>query len=67
FMRHGSFLWDINWDTMVLQIHYRLWEWLLGSLFLGPALGLLVGGLVYFGIKKIRTGRNGACDALEKG
>ncbi len=63
FMRHGSFLLDINWDTMVLQIHYRLWEWLLGSLLLGPAFGLVVGGLVYMGIKKIRAGREEACKA----
>lgn len=67
FMRHGSFLWDINWDTMVLQIHYRLWEWFLGSLLLGPVFGLVVAVLVYLGIKKIRKGRDEACDALERG
>ena len=67
FIRHGSFLWTINWDTMVLQIHYRLWEWLLGSLLLGPALGFFVGALVYLGIRKTRKGRDEASDLLERG
>ena len=66
FMRHGSLLLDINWDTMVVQIHYRLWEWLLGSLLLGPVFGLIVGGLLYFSIKSLRINRGEACDSLEK-
>lgn len=66
FMRHGSLLLDINWDTMVVQIHYRLLEWLLGSLLLGPILGLIVAGMLYFAIKKSRIGQGEACEPLEK-
>ena len=67
FMRHGRLLLEINWDTMVLQIHYRLWEWLLGSLLLGPLLGLVVGVLLYVGINRSRRNRSEACNPLEKG
>ncbi|MBU0483419.1 MAG: DUF2062 domain-containing protein [Proteobacteria bacterium] len=66
FMRHGSFLLDLNWDTMVVQIHYRLWEWLLGSLFLGPILGLMVGGLLYLVINNLRSGRGAVREFMEK-
>jgi glycosyltransferase involved in cell wall biosynthesis len=66
FMRHGSLLLDINWETMVVQGHYRLWEWLLGSLLLGPILGLIVGGLLYLSIKNLRSGQDEACESLEK-
>jgi glycosyltransferase involved in cell wall biosynthesis len=67
FMRHGSLLVDLNWDTMVVQIHYRLWEWLLGSLLVGPLLGLVVGGVLYFAIKNLRRGRFAACESPEQG
>jgi len=67
FIRHGSLLIDINWDTMVVQIHYRLWEWFLGSLLLGPLFGLVVGALLYAGIKRLRKKRIEGCDRMEEG
>jgi glycosyltransferase involved in cell wall biosynthesis len=67
FMRHGRFLLDLNWQTLVVQVPQRLWEWLLGSLLLGPLLGLLVGGLLYFSIKNLRGDQRGPCDVVEKG
>lgn len=66
FLRHGSLLLDINWETMVVQIHYRLWEWLLGSLLLGPLLGLLVAVPVYFAISNMRNNSVANPDLLEK-
>ena len=39
FLRHGVFLIDFNKDTLVLQIGERLWEYLIGSLVVGPVLG----------------------------
>ncbi len=65
FMRNGRFLLEINWDTMVVHGHYRLWEWLLGSLVLGPLMGLVFGTVFYFGIRKLRDGRAEACNSLE--
>lgn len=67
FMRHGNFLLEISWNTLVLQIHQRLWEWLLGSLLLGPLLGLLVASLLYFSIRKLRAGAGAVCDQGGRG
>jgi uncharacterized protein (DUF2062 family) len=67
FMRHGRLLLEINWDTMVLQGHYRLWEWLLGSLLMGPLLGLIAGALLYTGINRLRKNRPEACERMEEG
>jgi hypothetical protein len=66
FLRHGRLLLDLSWDTMVVQIHQRLWEWLLGALLLGPLLGLLGGGLLYVAIKKLRRGPVVAAESLER-
>jgi uncharacterized protein (DUF2062 family) len=47
YMRHGSWLTEFNLETLGYQGLQRLWEWLLGSLVLAPALGILVAGIVY--------------------
>jgi glycosyltransferase involved in cell wall biosynthesis len=67
FLRRGSILTEFTWDTLVLQAPQRLWEWLLGSLLLGPLLGLLVGALVYFPIKRLRAIRPSVCEIPEQG
>lgn len=67
FLRSGSFLTEFTWDTLVIQAPLRLWEWLLGSLVLGPLLGLLVGALVYFPVKRLRTTRPTACELPGQG
>ena len=64
-MRTGTLLTDLSWETLVLQIHQRLWEWFLGSLILGPILGLFVAGLTYFTIAKLRKESGAACDQPE--
>jgi len=67
FLRSGAFLTEFTWDTLVVQAHQRLWEWLLGSLLLGPVLGVLVGALVYFPIKRLRATRPEVCEMPEQG
>jgi uncharacterized protein (DUF2062 family) len=47
FMRNGRFLTDISFETIGHQALQRLYEWLIGSLLLGPVIGLLVGLFVY--------------------
>lgn len=47
FMRNGSFLTEISLETLGYQALDRLYEWLLGSLLLGPLLALLVGLVIY--------------------
>jgi glycosyltransferase involved in cell wall biosynthesis len=48
FLRHGNFIFDFSWERWLLEIHHRLFEWLLGSLVIGPVLGLVVGFFVYW-------------------
>ncbi|WP_163335668.1 DUF2062 domain-containing protein [Desulfopila sp. IMCC35008] len=55
FILHGSFLLDLSWDRWVLEIHYRLWEWFVGSLLVGPVLGLLGALPVYWFARNMRT------------
>lgn len=57
FMRHGEFLTEVSWETLGHQGVARLYEWLLGSLLVGPLLGLLVAGSIY-GIA-VALGRKG--------
>jgi len=66
-MRRGSFLTEFTWDTLVLQAHLRLWEWLLGSLILGPLLGLMTGGVVYVAVRRIRASQPTVREAPEQG
>ena len=47
FMRTGHFLTEFSWERWLLEIHYRLWEWFLGSLIVGPVLGVIGGAIVY--------------------
>jgi uncharacterized protein (DUF2062 family) len=47
FMRHGEFLTEISLETLGYQGLERLWEWLLGSLILGPAFAVAAGVVIY--------------------
>jgi glycosyltransferase involved in cell wall biosynthesis len=47
FVRHGRFLTEISLDTLGYQGLERIFEWFLGSLILGPIMGLLVGITIY--------------------
>ena len=47
FIRHGRFLTEISWQTLGSEGFERLWEWILGSFVMAPALAVLCGGVVY--------------------
>lgn len=47
FMRHGKFLTEVTLQTLANEGLERLWEWFLGSLLLGPLLGLVAGFVIY--------------------
>ncbi|WP_092224122.1 DUF2062 domain-containing protein [Desulforhopalus singaporensis] len=47
FMRTGGLLLDLSWNRWVLEVHHRLWEWLLGSLVVSPILAFIGAALVY--------------------
>lgn len=57
-MRHGQWLTDISLQTVFYEIHYRILEWLLGSLVLAPVFAVLSAVITYFSAaylqKKIR-------------
>ncbi len=48
YLRNGEFLYDFSWQRWLLDVHERLWEWFLGSLLLGPLLGLLGAAVMYW-------------------
>ncbi len=47
FLRTGQFLLDLSWEKWLLEVHYRIWDWFLGSLIIGPLLGLFGAAVVY--------------------
>lgn len=48
FLRHRAFIYDLSWERWLLEVHHRLFDWLLGSLLVGPVLGCIGGLLVYW-------------------
>ncbi len=48
YIRNGELLIDFSWQPWLLGIHERLWEWLIGSLLVGPFLGFIGAGIMYF-------------------
>jgi glycosyltransferase involved in cell wall biosynthesis len=55
YLRHGELLLDFTRETLVVQIGERLWEYLLGSLIVGPLLGFVVAAMSYFAIRYFRN------------
>lgn len=55
YLRHGELLLAFNRETLVVEIGERLWEYLLGSLVVGPLLGLVVAVCSYCGLLFIRN------------
>jgi len=46
-MRHEKFLTEVSLETLGYQGLERFYEWLIGSLVLAPAMGALVGAIIY--------------------
>jgi hypothetical protein len=47
YFRYGKFLTEISVNTLGYQAVDRLYEWLLGSLVVGPLLALIVAAFIY--------------------
>lgn len=60
FMRHGRFLTEISMDTLGYQGLERIYEWLLGSLLLGPILAALTAAVIYLMALGVTRERRGA-------
>ena len=54
YLVHGRFWYQFNRNTLLNEIHQRLWEWLLGALLLGPLLGAAGAFLTYFLVRTLR-------------
>jgi glycosyltransferase involved in cell wall biosynthesis len=61
FVRKGELLTDISFDTIGYQALQRLYEWLIGSFFIGPVLGLTVGIIIYIMALLIVKGKRAIC------
>jgi len=59
YLRFGDWLTEFNMETLGYQGLQRLWEWLLGSLLVGPLLGALAAGVVYLLARSIRREARG--------
>jgi len=66
-MRYGRWWRDFSWDSVVVNVHQRLYEWLLGSLILAPLYALIAGGAVYTLAAAINRRRRGAARFEENG
>lgn len=53
-MRFGTFWTEFNRQTLLGEIHLRLWEWLLGALVVGPLLGFAGAAATWFLIRSLR-------------
>lgn len=58
FLRHGRFLFAFDRHVLLDEIHLRLWEWLLGSLIIGPILGFAGALLTYIAVRSVRANRS---------
>ena len=47
YLKHGSLLTTISFQTMFSDISARLWEWLLGSLIVAPIGAILIGVTIF--------------------
>lgn len=52
---YGAFWYEFNRQTLLMEIHLRLREWLIGALLLGPLLGVAGALLTYFMVKRFRN------------
>lgn len=58
FLRKGELLFDLSHERWLFEVHERLFEWLIGSLFIGPLLGLLAAAIMYWLAVKIQNAKS---------
>jgi glycosyltransferase involved in cell wall biosynthesis len=55
YMQYGRWLTRFSRETVLDELHHRLFEWLLGSLIVAPAAAVLAGGAVFLGSLTIQS------------
>jgi predicted LPLAT superfamily acyltransferase/uncharacterized protein (DUF2062 family) len=53
FIRHGAWLTEVSRKTLLLEAHQRLFEWLIGSLIVGPLLGFATALVVLVAARRV--------------
>jgi uncharacterized protein (DUF2062 family) len=61
FLRHGEWWTDFTWQTIIGDIHHRLFDWLVGALVLAPVYASVAALAVYFTARRIQR-RRGMAD-----
>ncbi|MBA4417527.1 MAG: DUF2062 domain-containing protein [Syntrophus sp. (in: bacteria)] len=56
YIRHGRFLTEISLNTIGYQALERIFEWFIGSLILGPVIGILTGVIIYVAALFLKRG-----------
>lgn len=59
YLRNGRFLTDISLETIGYQAIYRIFEWFIGSLVIGPVTGVIMGVILYSMAIIIKKGIDG--------
>lgn len=59
YFRNGHFLTELSVETLGYQAIDRVYEWLLGSLVIGPIAAVIVGLIMFIMAEIIQKGRNG--------
>jgi hypothetical protein len=59
YLRNGRFLTDISLETIGYQAIYRIFEWFIGSLIMGPVTGVIMGVILYSMAIIIKKGIDG--------
>lgn len=57
YLLYGKFWYEFNRQTLLTEIHLRLWEWLIGALLIGPLLGAVVALLTYVLVNTFRKSK----------
>jgi glycosyltransferase involved in cell wall biosynthesis len=57
YFRKGHFLFDLSHEKWLFEIHHRIWDWLLGSLVVGPVFGMIGAVVIYFSARSFKGGK----------
>ena len=62
YLRHGTWLTEVSMRTLWSEAPQRFWEWVIGSLVIGPLLAVVIGGMVWLSAAVMQR-RGTAADA----
>ena len=57
FLRHGTWWTEFTLQNCLGELHFRIWEWFLGSILLAPLWAAVMGGAVYLAARFVQARR----------